>query len=160
MQGLHKALGALALHGVGRAAWRDAGQEQRLARIDVADPDQRLLVEQGGLDGGAPSGQPFRQRRPVERLVERLGAQIPEQLVAGDGVVALQQHQPEAPGIVEANLPALVGLEYHVIVPIERMIGGACRIVQGHAARHAEMGDQGLAVVEANQQVLRPSIDA
>jgi hypothetical protein len=40
------------------------------------------------------------------------------------------------------------------------MFGGTGRIVQRHAARHAEMGDQGVAVIEAEQQIFRPAVDA
>src|SRR6185437_9916133 len=46
----HEALGSLALHGVSRAARRDAGHIESLAGIDVAHTDQSLLVEQRRLD--------------------------------------------------------------------------------------------------------------
>ena len=99
------------------------------------------------------------QCRAVESVVERLGPQPLEQLVPGHGLVGRQQHQAEAAGVVETDLPALVGLEHDMVVPLERMLGGARRVVQGHAARHAEMGDQGVAVVEPEQQVFRPPVD-
>src|SRR5205809_18342 len=35
--------GAIALHGVRRTAWRDAGQVERFAGIDVSDTDQGFL---------------------------------------------------------------------------------------------------------------------
>ena len=90
---------------------------------------------------------PFRragQGGAVEGLVERLGSQPLEQLVLGHRLVGSQQHQAEAACVVETNLPALVGLEHDMVVPLERMLGGARGIVQGHAARHAEMDDQGV----------------
>ena len=99
------------------------------------------------------------QRGAVEGLVERLGPQALEQLVPGQRLVGRQQHQAEAAGVVEADLPALVGLEDDMVVPLEGMLGGARGVVQGHAARHAEMGDQGVAVVEPDQQVFRPPVD-
>ena len=80
-------------------------------------------------------------------------------LCLGNGLVGRQQHQAEAASVVETNLPALVGLEHDMVVPLERMFGGTRRVVQGHAARHAEMGDQGVAVIEAEQQVFRPAVD-
>ena len=79
LDGGDQPVGALALHGVGRAARRDAGQEQRLAGVDVADADQGLLIEQGRLDRRASSLETRRQRGAVESLVERLGPQALEQ---------------------------------------------------------------------------------
>ena len=52
----------------------------------------------------------------VEGLVERLGAQALEQLVVGERRVGRQQHQAEAARIVEADLPALVGVEHDMVV--------------------------------------------
>ena len=43
-------VGAIALHRMGRATRRDARYIECLAGVDVADTDQRLLVEQGRLD--------------------------------------------------------------------------------------------------------------
>ena len=79
---------------------------------------------------------------------------MPAHLCVGD-----QQHQAEAARVVESDLPAIVHAEDDVIVPVQRMGEGAFRVVQGHASGHAEMGDQRLAVVEPQQQVLRASVD-
>ena len=46
-----------------------------------------------------------------------------------------------------------------MVVALEGMLGRAPGIVQGHAARHAEMDDQRLAVVEAHQHVFRAPVD-
>jgi len=79
--------------------------------------------------------------------------------VLGQRGVGGQQHQAEAAGVVEADLPALVGLEHDMVVPVERMLGGAPGIVERHAARHAEMGDQRIAVVQSEEKVLGPPVD-
>src|SRR5262249_5871 len=71
-----------------------------------------------------------------------------------------QQMEPDRRALVEPNLPALFGIDDDMVVALERMLGGARRVVQGHAARHAEMGDQGVAIVEPQQQVFCPAVDA
>src|SRR5882757_4304009 len=58
--GIDQFIGPFALNGVGGASGGDAGQEQRLAGIYIADTDQGLLVEQSRLDGRPASRQPRR----------------------------------------------------------------------------------------------------
>src|SRR4029077_14512212 len=48
--GAGQSLGPLALHRAGQAARRDAGAEQRLRGIDIADARHHPLIEQRGLD--------------------------------------------------------------------------------------------------------------
>ena len=79
--------------------------------------------------------------------------------MGGDRLVGGQHHQPEAAGVVEADLPAIVQVEHDMVMAVERMAGGAAGIVQGHPPRHAEMDDQRLRAVEADQQILRPPVD-
>ncbi len=160
LDGSDQAVSAFALDRVSRPTRRDAGQEQGLAGVYIADPNQGLLIEQGGLDGSASSLETLGQRGPVEGIVERFGPQALEELVLGQRLVGGQQHQTEAARVVETDLPAFLGFDHDMIVPLERMFGSTCRIVQGHATRHAEMGDQGVTVIEAEQQVFRPAVDA
>ena len=51
---------------------------QRLARVDVADAGDDVLIEQGDLQRDAPLRQAPRQRARVERARERLRSQAAE----------------------------------------------------------------------------------
>src|SRR3546814_4552678 len=76
-------------------------------------------------------------------------------------LAADQVHDAEASGIVETDLRALVGHEDDVIVTIERRafaIGPT--LDDHHASGHAEVAKQPLAVIELQQHVLGPALDA
>src|SRR5262245_24028943 len=73
---------ALAGNGRRQPFLRDARTEQRLADIDVAEPRHDALIQQRRLDRRAFAFQLRRQHSRRERIVERLGPQAFEQLVA------------------------------------------------------------------------------
>jgi hypothetical protein len=73
----------------------DAGAEQRLVRVDVAHPDDQLVVHQRELDRDAPAARAAVQQVRVEGRRERLGAERRDQRVRR-GVALDPQHRPEA----------------------------------------------------------------
>src|SRR5262245_48359063 len=111
LHGPGEALGPLALHGLRQPPRREAGAEQRLRGIDVADPGDDPLVEQGGLDGRALASECGGEDRPIEFGAQRLRPQALQQLVLRELRRLGQIHETEAPGIVEAERDITLGEE-------------------------------------------------
>src|SRR5260370_14604132 len=109
LDGSDQPVSAFALNRVGRPTGRDAGQEQRLAGVYIANADQGLLIEQGCLDRCASSFETLGQCSAVESIVEWLWPQAVDWPVLGQRLVGGQQRQAEAAGVVETELPALLG---------------------------------------------------
>src|SRR5437868_1984148 len=89
MQGAHLRLVELAR----RPARIDLRPPERLVRVDVPEPGERALVEQGRLDRRAAPREPRCQRLRRERALERFAAQ-PGGEVRVELVVA--KHEPRA----------------------------------------------------------------
>src|SRR5205807_2602015 len=65
--------GARAQDRRGEPARRQPGAEERLADVDVAEPGDDTLVEQGGLDRGQLAGEGAVQIGAVKARLQRLG---------------------------------------------------------------------------------------
>ena len=150
--------GARGAHIGGEAAGRDPGFEQALADIDIAEPGDDPLVQERRLDRGAPAFKQRPQPLPVEIRAGRLGPEMRDQRVVGELALGHPVHHAEPPGIGEADECPVAENERDVLVVRER-VGRLCVrpvLVDDHTARHAEMGQQHSAVVEADRQIFRP----
>lgn len=129
-----------------RGVGADAGFVERFVDVDVAEAREPALVEEDGLDR---RGAPFQDSAEVgeaEVAVDRLraepggeGGDVVEEI---PGAELAEVRPAQVVAVVERNLRALVLL---------RRIG---RLPPEHPAGHAEMGDEGSAVVEREEQVL------
>ena len=137
-----------------RAAARrvDAGMEQRLGRVDVADADHHLAIHQQRLDRNPAMTCLFVQVGAVECRGQRLRSEVAQPRVVVR-VLVRPQHGTESTRVMQSQaLPA----EHQVdmIMRTRRRRGGQ----HPQAAGHAEM-DQQCAVGEAQQQVLGSALD-
>ncbi len=141
----------------GEAARRQAGPEQGLADIDIAEARNDLLVEQRGLERGLAPRKYGRQEIAAEFVAERLDPQPLEKRVLEKLGAAAQQHEAEAARIVIGDAGAGIGRQDDVIVRrkarafvVEAAGKGA---LDPERARHSEMRDQNLPVIEVEQQI-------
>jgi hypothetical protein len=101
----------------------DAGAEQRLAGVDVADTDHHLRIHDELFDRHTSFTRGTPQRAAVEAVLERFRAEMPQQRMLCR--VALDQMQrTEATRVVESQRLARVKLEVEVVVRETRCIGG------------------------------------
>ncbi len=131
----------------------DAGAEQGLADIDVAEAGDDRLVEQRRLDRGFPAREGVREGGGRKGIVERFGAEAGDQAV---GVLRRGRDEierAEAAGIDEADEGAIVGFEGQVLV---RQRGGIDR----HPAGHAEMDQHRQRAVEPHEHVFATAAEA
>ncbi len=152
-------LGPAALNREGLAARRATGMKERLADVDVAKTGHDALVQQRGLDRRALALQRGGQVGAVEAVAQGLRAQTLQQLVCRYPVCRDQVHHAETAGIVEADLVAQVGLEDDVIVLLQRPARVLAGLLDHHPARHSQMADQDLFVIQVRQNVFRPPRD-
>ncbi len=117
----------------------------------------------GGFDVGAPALQALEERRSGEVSIERFEAEAAEKRMGLDLVGGRQGHEAEAAGIVESEPAAIVEGDDDMVM----CRSAAGRVVEfGRVAaerqppRHAEMDDEGLAIVEADAQILRAPREA
>src|SRR5690606_23844810 len=82
---------------------RDAGAEQGLADVDVAEPGDDALVQQADLDVLLLAGEGLGQAGAGEGVAERLGTQAGEPRMGLDRVGRDQAHEAEAAGVGEAE---------------------------------------------------------
>src|SRR5579859_4861766 len=134
-----------------RAVIAQAGREEDLVGVDVADTGDEPLVHEEGLQLRLPGVEQIREPGPAHDVAERvetkvgeLGNDILERVGGGDEKLA------ERPRVHEAELTALGEGDHHVRVFVPGITG---RRPQQLAA-HAEMGDKDLAALELHQQVL------
>ena len=87
-----------------RGARMDAGEEQALVRVDVADTDDAPAVHQERLDAGAVRPRELVQPRRMQRARQRLDAKVHEQRMRID-VRGGPQHRAEAARVAQAKNP-------------------------------------------------------
>jgi len=130
---------------------------KRLARIYVADADDKALVEQGRLERGAPAGQSLHHGARGEVAVQRLDAEMLEEGRVAECIRTGQAHQAKSARIIEGEALASFEINHHMIMlgkAAPRMVKGVGFAVgQGKPARHAEVDYQRLAVVEIGQKI-------
>ena len=156
------------------ALGRQGGAVQRLAGIDIAETGDHALVEQRRFERGLATVETGSQVLGIEVVAQRLRAEPGEELVVRCGRGVDQIHEPEAAGIGVDDAGAVIEQECDVIVnrragrvgALAGLFVGlaqgqrpAARRVDGEAAAHAEMHEQALAVIEADQQIFRPPPD-
>src|SRR5437899_5979629 len=132
------------------AAGADAGPEEDLVRVDVAEARNPALVHDQGLDRGATRPGQREERIGRERVAERIDA------FAGLGHQSRRLdhgHPAEAAGIVVGEDTAIVELDYDMIVAA---VGPVAR-GEGQLTGHAEVHEPEAPVVEGCEQVLAPA---
>src|SRR5882724_10658154 len=154
--GVDQLVRASALDRAGLALGREAGVEQRLGGIDVADPGDYALIEDRGFDRGGLAFETRGQGRTGESGIERLGTEALDQFVPDESGLAHQIHHAEAARIVEAHMPAIIGLENNVIM----RLGLEDRPdTDQHPPAHAKMAEQNLLTFEMDEYVFGAAID-
>jgi hypothetical protein len=142
----------------GQAARRlrrvDAGGEERLVRVDVADPRQQPLIHQHLLHRLARAPQRRPQPGGSELGRERLGAdrgavprparRVEQEQLADAAHVAVHQLAPVVERSPEHGIAALIGRER--------------TIVHDEGARHAGLHDEPI-LAQIDHRVLRPPVD-
>ena len=89
------------------------------------------------------------QRFGVELVAQRLRPQRRQQRVAVESVGPGHRHQAESAGVVEPDVGPVVGGQQDMVM----RSGRPQVLADGHPARHAEMDDQHLIVVQMDQDV-------
>lgn len=129
----------------GDGARVDGRAPERLGGVDVSNAGHDTLVEQGGLDGGAPPFQGATKRRGVERGTRRIGAEYRlarASRAEGDGGERTRIHETDSRAVVEEKDHARVR---------GQGIGDQCDVP---VAVHAKVDVQRAAVVEGEILVL------
>ena len=108
-----------------------AGAEQGLADIDVAEPGDQALVEEGGLQGRALALEEPGDGLARQFVAERLDAHAGEMLRGLDPRARHQIHEAEAAGVVIGDGRAGRELEHHMVV------GAGAAVLVMELARHA-----------------------
>jgi hypothetical protein len=94
---------------IARRARVDAGEEQRLARVDVAAPTTSSPESSAAFTGRAARSQGGMESALVERRVEGFGAEAREELARRvDAERGRPHHRPEAPRVGQAQASAVV----------------------------------------------------
>src|SRR5580698_1727360 len=133
---------------------RDPRAPQGLADIDVAEPRDDALVEQGGFDRRLLVLEGLAKERRAEIGRQRLDPDALEQLVPADRGGVDQRHQSEAAVVVEYDPRGRIGVEDDVVVLArtravlralvvelaELAVRTSC--IDAHAAAHAQMDDE------------------
>ena len=134
------------------ALGRNARPVQALADVNVAEPGDHPLIEQGHFDRPAFAGESRIQRHGIEAVSQRIGSQMGEQLVIIQFFGLDQGHEPEAARIAKPD-GARIQLEIHVVVRPRRRQAVA---ENGHPSRHAQVYDERPAVIQCDEDVLGP----
>ncbi len=95
---------------------RQSGAIERLADIDVAEPGDDALIEQGGLDRGHLAGEFGSEIGAVEPRLERLRPEAGQQRVPVGLAAPHIIEQAETARVVEADDGAVVEGQDHVVV--------------------------------------------
>ncbi len=148
-----------------RGGGRDARAVQGLADIDVAEPGDDALVEQGGLHVLDLPRERLLEVLRAELRPQRLGAQAREPGMIGQLRGRDQVHVAEPAGVEIGDPPSPVGVEDHVGVFVLRRGflaedpgPAAVGALDLEAAGHAQVHHQGVAPVERPEQVLGPPL--
>ena len=120
----------------------DAGGEERLVGVDVADAGDGALVEEHGLDGRASVRQRLAQLGGGERGVERLRAE------GADGLLGRfdEPHLAELAEVGVAQLAAVVEGDDGADVGVGRVAGVTVQEGAGHAQVDGEVEGRARAV--------------
>ena len=124
----------------------DAGAEQGFGGVDVADAHDDALIHQEVFDRCAAACGSTHQIRGVKLVVERLGAEMGEQLMGLAG--GLPEQGAESAWIGKAQHGAILQMDIDVIVRARR---GVLR-QHAQAAGHAQMHD-GATALGIEQQI-------
>ena len=125
----------------------DAGAEQSLADIDIAQAGNKTLVEQQRLGGRQPVGKGPRQQRRAEIRPQRLRPDAGEQRVRIGTRRVDEIERSEAPRIVERHHPAIAGFENDMVVLANRVR------IDPHPPRHAEVQHHRIAAISIDQPI-------
>src|ERR1041384_4205802 len=134
-----------------RHARMDAGEEQALVRIDVADADDAPTVHEEPLDAGAMRPGELMQALRMQLARERLDAEVNQQRMRVD-VGAGPQHRAEAARIAQPQNP-VTKLKVEVIVLLRRSAGGQ----HAQAPGHSQVQDQ-MAVAAVDEEVFAAAL--
>jgi len=131
---------------------------KRFVGIDVAEAGYRPLVQKESLDGSGSTLQSLHQSRGTRRIQPGIGAESGK---IGVCKLILIEHRDKAkgPGIDEADLGAIVEDRHKVGVWGLFCIRCACAGSDAEASRHSQMGDHGVAVIQADDQKLAAPAD-
>src|SRR5438105_431394 len=129
----------------------DAGPVQDLARIDVADPRDALLIQQERLDGRSGAASDRAQRFSGGGRGDRIGAELAQAGAPRDRPRVHQLEQAKAPRILEPQLTALG--EGDARVDVRRQLRRRALHEQPTTA-HAEVRDERETAVQVREQVL------
>src|SRR5579862_4585036 len=133
-----------------RACRVDAGGEEGLAGVDVAEADDDAGVHEERLHRPAPAGGLSAQEVAGEAAVERFDAEVGEVRVLGQIRGGQGQHETEAARVAQPQAPAGAELEGDVLVRLRRR----GRLHEGQASAHAEMDGHREPAAEVDEQVL------
>jgi hypothetical protein len=153
--------------GLGRGDARGGSRRQqaraveRLADIDIAEPGDQPLIEQRGLEWRFFTGEALCDQRAVERIAERLDAEIAKQRMRLKPVAADQRHEAKAADVIIGHAGAAREVEDHVIMRgvardlvMERArpmrLGG---VQDGKASRHAEMHHEHVVALKIGEKI-------
>ncbi len=106
----------------GLAARRHTGPKQCFTDIDIAQPRDDSLIEQGGFDRGVPALERRDQMRFVEIVAQRLGPENHQQLVFVRGRGRHQVHRPEPARVVEGDAGTIVHVKHHMVMFLRRRV--------------------------------------
>ncbi len=137
--------------GAGPPPRRDAGPEQRLAGVDVADADHQALVEEGVLDAAVPAPQQGFETAAVERRRQRFHPEAGETRMAIELGSRHQEDEAEASGIDEAQDDPALAEKGQMLVAATR------RTVEQQTAGHPEMEQQTIRTIEMDDDIFRAS---
>ena len=110
----------------------DAGAEQSLARLDVADPGQQRLIEDHHLDRQSRAREPARQPVDVDAVRERIRPErrdVRQRIEAGAGDDAEAPEQAQV-RVVQAR--AVIEIDAHAREPRAGVAGPPVQPLPGH----------------------------
>ncbi len=147
--------GPLARYRMGRATRADRSGKQRLADVDVTEPRDHGLIEQGGFDRRVPPGQRRSQTYRVEIAVQRFWSKPEEPRMLLFVVAFDHVDGPEPARIDEADPPARCGFDDEVLVCLRdaKDVRDARR---RHSSRHSEMQQDRYPPIQPHQNVFGP----
>lgn len=135
-----------------RSIGPDPRSEERLVGVDVPQTCDPPLVEQDRLHRRPPALQHGRQGLGRKGRVERLGAERPQEL----GVARNQLPAAELPQVAPAEVVAAFEAHPAPLVRLRWRVGPAPH----QPARHPEVRGPGVPVIQAEEEILPPAIDA
>lgn len=124
----------------------DAGAEEAFGGIDVADADDYFGIHEGGFDGGGFVFEGLVEVGGGEVGAQGFGAEVLEEGVSGELGGWDMEEEAEAAGVGEGDFGG-GGFERDVVVFFKPWF------IDGEAAGHAEMEQEGCLVAEVDEDV-------